>query len=98
MPKDQNGKGGKTTSGGGSVKITKSVARKTSSIDDTIIALRKAVFNDDGSDKNVCEMIGPFMKYDRNGIDVDINFSTKLSKKEADWAFDIVKVYVVLYV
>lgn len=77
--------------GGGSVKITKTMPRQTSSIDDTIISLRKAVFNDDGSDKNVCETLGAFMKYDKNGLDLDIGFSPKLDKKELKWAFELVK-------
>jgi len=86
-------KGGssKSKGGSGSVKIVKSVPRQTSKIDDTIIALRKAVFNDDGSDKNVCESLGAFMKYNKNGLDLDIGFSPKLAKKELEWAFELVK-------
>lgn len=82
---------GKSSSGGGSIKVTKSVARKTTSIDDTIVALRRAVFNDDGSDKDVCESLKPFMKYDRQGMDIDIKFTPKLSKTEREWAFDLIK-------
>ena len=84
-------KGKSTSGGGGAIKIVKSVPRQTSSIDDTIVALRKAVFNDDGSDKNVCEALGAFMKYDKNGLDLDIAFSPKLSRQELKWAFEICK-------
>jgi len=91
MVKNQNGAGGKNKSGGGSITITKSVARKTVSIDDTIVALRKSLFNDDGSDRDVCEKLKPFMKYDRQGLDIEIKFAPKLKKKEREWAFDLIK-------
>eukprot|EP00605_Chrysophyceae_sp_TOSAG23-4_P002771 GSChrysophyteH1.ASY1.ANO1.3055.1 assembled CDS len=82
---------GKSTSGGGSVKITKTVARKTTSIDDTIVALRKAVYNDDGTDKDVCAALKPFMKYERQGLDIEIKCVPKLTKTEREWAFDLIK-------
>ena len=40
--------GGKRTSGGGSIKITKSKAMQTKQIEERIIHLRRAIFNDDG--------------------------------------------------
>ena len=77
--------------GGGSEIIVKSVPMKTSSIQDTIVMLRKAVFDDDGKDKDVTEGIMPFMCYDKQGLDMDISFSPKLTKKECKWAFDLIK-------
>jgi GNAT superfamily N-acetyltransferase len=57
-----------------------------------IIHLRKAIFTEDGRDKDVTAGIAsPFLKYDRNGLDVEISFSAKLTKDEADWAFDVVQ-------
>ena len=85
--KGGSGKGNK----GQTETIIRSVPRKTTSIDDTIVMLRKAVFNDDGTDKNVTEGLSPFMKYDRNGLDLEINFTPKLNKKEKEWAFELVK-------
>jgi hypothetical protein len=85
--KGGSGKG----SGSQTETIVKQVPRKTTSIDDTIVMLRRAVFNDDGTDKNVTEGLSPFMKYDRNGIDLEINFTPKLTRTEREWAFDIVK-------
>ena len=43
--------GGKRTSGGGSIKITKSKAMQTKQIEERIIHLRRAIFNDDGRGK-----------------------------------------------
>ena len=84
--------GGKTRSGGGSVKIKKTVARKTKDVNDSVIVLRSALFTPAGSDKNVAEGIAPaFMKYDRNDLDVVIQFTTKLSKQEFTFAFDLTK-------
>jgi hypothetical protein len=72
--------------------ISKSKERETKSINENIIALRSAIFNENGTDKNVCEGISSsLMKYERNGIDVSIEFSSKLILKETDWAFDLVK-------
>ena len=31
------------------------------------------------------------MKYDRNGLDLIIEFSAKLQRKESEWAFELVK-------
>lgn len=83
--------GGKNRSGGGSIAITKQKARVTTAIDENIVKLRKAVFDDTGKDKNVCAGLPAFMKYNRNGIDVEINFSAKLTRAEADWSFDVIK-------
>lgn len=84
--------GGKNKSGGGTIKITRTEERKTKAIDENVITLRKAVFDDNGKDKDVTAGITPaFMKYDRSGLDCDIKFSTKLTSEEFDWAFDLVK-------
>lgn len=84
--------GGKNRSGGGMVKTTKTKARQTSAIDANILKLRESIFDEKGRDKNVTIGIAPsFMKYERNGLDLSIEFATQLSDDEADWAFDLVK-------
>lgn len=84
--------GGKTRGGGGSTKITKTKDRKTKDLDEKIIHLRKAIFAENGKDKNILAGIaGAFLKFDRNGLDVDITFSPRLTEDEEEWAFDVVK-------
>jgi len=84
--------GGKNKSSVGSEKIVKTQDRKTSALDSNILTLRAALFNEDGKDKNVCEGIAPaFFRYNRNGCNLEIRFTTKLNESEADWAFDLVK-------
>jgi hypothetical protein len=84
--------GGKTRGGGGSIKITTTKERKTKELDEKIIHLRKAVFAENGKDKDITVGIAPaFLKFDRNGLNVDISFSARLTEDEEDWAFDIVK-------
>ena len=61
-------------------------------INDCVVALRSAIFTPTGRDKDVTEGIAPaFMKYDRNGLDLIIEFSAKLQRKESEWAFELVK-------
>ena len=84
--------GGKTRGGGGSITITKTKERKTKDLDEKIIHLRKAIFAENGKDKDILAGIAAaFLKFDRNGLNVDITFSPRLSEDEAEWAFDIVK-------
>lgn len=82
----------KSKSGGGSVAVTKTKARQCSNIDDSIMHLRAAIFDTDGSDKDVCAGLAPaLMKYNKNGLDLCIEFSTRLSKEDAEWAFGLVQ-------
>ena len=70
------------------VSSKKSRARATAAINDYIVTLRGAIFTPTGKDKDVTEGIAPmFMKYDRNGVNVEISFASKLSKQELAWAF-----------
>lgn len=86
------GGGGKSRSGGGTIVVQKTKARQTTDVNGAILTLRKALFNDDGSNKNVCQGIAPaFMCYDRKGLDVTIDFTSKLSKEETKWAFSLIK-------
>lgn len=49
-------------------------------MDENIYALRLAIFNDDGTDKDVTAGISPaFMKYQRNGLDCNIELLFKVS-------------------
>jgi GNAT superfamily N-acetyltransferase len=84
--------GGKNKSGGQTVQVQTSVPRQTKAIDDNVVALRTALFEENGKDKDVTKDIAKsFMKYDRNGLDLSIEFATQLSKDDAQWAFDLVR-------
>lgn len=84
--------GGKSRSGGGTVKTTKSKALQTKAVEDKVLRLRQALFNDDGKDKNVLAGIAPsFLKFDRSGANVSISLSPKLNEDEVDWAFELAK-------
>lgn len=85
-------KGGKSRSSGGAVKVETSKPRQTAAIDNNIIILRSALRDDFGKDKDVTKDIArAFMKFDRNGLDLSIEFATKLTPEEAKWAFDLAK-------
>lgn len=74
------------------MKIETTKPRQTTAINDNIVVLRSALFEESGKDKDVTKDIAKsFMKFDRNGLDVTIDFVTKLSKEESKWAFDLVK-------
>lgn len=74
------------------MKVETSKPRQTTAINDNIVVLRSALFEENGEDKDVTQNIAKsFMKFDRNGLDVSIEFLTKLSKDEAKWAFELVK-------
>ncbi|GAB5036196.1 n-alpha-acetyltransferase 40 [Nannochloropsis oceanica] len=84
--------GGKSTAGGQTIEIKRSKDRLTASINESILTLRQALFDDLGQNKDVSVGIAaPFLKYDRKGLDVTIEFKSKLSKEEMTWAFDAVK-------
>lgn len=84
--------GGKSRSGGGNITIKKSKSMQTSAVDNSVLKLRAALFNDQGKDKDVTEGIAKsFLSYDRSGVAVDIYFSPKLSPQEVSWAFDLTR-------
>lgn len=86
------GSGGKSKTGGGTIKIVKSKSRETKAIDDKLLVLRSALFNINGTDKDVTQSIGAaFMKYQRNGLDLTIHFQTSLSYNEMEKAFEMCK-------
>lgn len=71
------------------VSTKRSKARATQAINDYIICLRSAIFTPTGKDKDVTEGISPMLlKYDRNGLDLVINFAANLTREELRWAFD----------
>lgn len=82
---------GKNKGGGGKDLITKTKEMETKAIEHTIVTLRKAVYNDDGTDRDLTENMKPFMAFKKNGVDLEISFSCKLTKKEAEQCFDTVK-------
>jgi GNAT superfamily N-acetyltransferase len=61
-------------------------------VEEKIITLRQALFGANGRDKDVTSGIAPaFMKYERNGVSLEIEFSSKLTDDQADWAFELAK-------
>ena len=75
--------GGKNKSGGETVKVVKTQERKTSALDNNILTLRAALFNEDGKDKDVTVGIAPaFFNYNKNGCNLEIRFTTKLTDAE----------------
>lgn len=84
--------GGKVRTGGGNVTIKKSKSMQSKAIDNNVIKLRAALFDDQGKDKDVTGGIAKsFLLFERDGVCVDISFSAKLSSREVDWAFDLAK-------
>ena len=83
--------GGKTKSGGGTDTITKMKEMETKAIQDTIVTLRKAIYDDEGKDRDLTEKMGHFKTFKKNGLDLEISFSTKLSPQDAKYCFTQVK-------
>lgn len=84
--------GGKTRSVGGSDTIKKSKARQTAAIDENILLLREALFQENGKDKDVTQAIAKaFLQYEYEGKKLQISFTPRLSDKEVRWAFDLTK-------
>lgn len=92
MHSRSKGGGGKTKGGGGgSDTITKMKEMETKAIQDTIVTLRKAIYDDNGKDRDLTEKMGHFKAFKKNGLDLEIGFSTKLSPQEAKYCFSQVK-------
>mmetsp|Transcript_2436 Transcript_2436/g.2555 ORF Transcript_2436/g.2555 Transcript_2436/m.2555 type:complete len:356 (+) Transcript_2436:117-1184(+) len=71
-----------------------SAPRKTKEINDSVVVLRNAIFTASGRDKDVTEGIAPqFLSYNRNDLLLNIEFSAKLSRADANWAFDLTKLH-----
>jgi GNAT superfamily N-acetyltransferase len=84
--------GGVNRSGGGSIAVTKTKARQTAAIDDSILLLREALFNEKGKDKDVAAGIAKsFLVYEIAGKKIDICFAASLTEEEVDWAFELTK-------
>ncbi|RYG67960.1 N-acetyltransferase [archaeon] len=84
--------GGKNRVGGGSVAVEKTKARQTAVIDANVMALREALFNENGKDKDVTQGLAKsFLEYTINDAQYSISFATYLSDDDLDWAFEITK-------
>ena len=83
--------GGKSKSGGGSDTITKMKEMETARIQDVIVTLRKAIYDDNGKDRDLTEKMSHFKTFKKNGIDLELSFSTKLSPQDAKYCFGQVK-------
>ena len=73
--------------------MSKKDMRTTAAGQDKILRLRAAIFDDSGADRNVLLDFAPFAKYEKNGLDLVIEFrtGTKLGEEVSDWAFELVK-------
>jgi len=88
-------KGGSSKSGGGkeyTETITRSKKMQTSALDANVLVLRAALFEESGADKDVLKPLLPIFKmFKKNGLNVDLEFSVKLGKRDFNWAFDLTK-------
>jgi ribosomal protein S18 acetylase RimI-like enzyme len=85
--------GGKSTTKSKEEIVSKKDMRTTAAGQDKILRLRAAIFDDSGADRNVLLDFAPFAKYEKNGLDLVIEFrtGTKLGEEVSDWAFELVK-------
>jgi GNAT superfamily N-acetyltransferase len=83
--------GGKNRGSGQDVVIKKTKAMKTTAINENILKLRAALFNESGQDKNILEGISSsFLNYDRNDLSVVIEFVPKLKKEDFEYCFETI--------
>lgn len=69
-----------------------SLSDGTREINDSVLILRNAIFTPAGRDKDITEGIAPqFLTYTRNGVRLSIEFSPKLLRTEANFAFELTK-------
>lgn len=65
---------------------------KVKEMNDSVSILRNAIFTSSGRDKDITEGIAPaFLTYARNDLHLTVEFSSKLSRAEANWAFEMTK-------
>jgi GNAT superfamily N-acetyltransferase len=85
--------GGKNVSKGMTDTLTTSRKMTLSAVKGATIRLRAAIFNEDGSDKDPTESLAPFMKFDRNGLDVEFEFvaGSSLPLEVSDFAVDLTR-------
>lgn len=82
--------GGKNRSGGGTVEVKKTKEFTIKAVDDSMLKLRAALYDDRGKDKDVSAGVAKsFLAFDRNGLQLDIFFKTRLTDDEVDWTFDL---------
>jgi ribosomal protein S18 acetylase RimI-like enzyme len=63
-----------------------------SSQSDSVVLLRKALRTDQGTDKDVLAELAPaFHRYNRNGLNLDVLFKTRLTRSERLFAFELNK-------
>eukprot|EP00039_Didymoeca_costata_P001371 m.51902 g.51902 ORF g.51902 m.51902 type:complete len:294 (+) comp10762_c0_seq2:112-993(+) len=66
--------------GGGGATVTRQKKMQTSQ-QDHIMTLRAAIYDTNGKDKDVTKNVIPFLKYNRNELDLEIEFAVKPSSK-----------------
>lgn len=88
--------GGSSAKGGSSNRqketIVKNKKLETSALNANVLVLRNALFEESGADKDVTASIASIFKtFKRNGMNVRLDFSVKLTKKEFTWAYELTK-------
>ena len=83
------GKGGKTRTGGGGGKLVVKKKKDMESPKEHILTLRSALFTESGRDKDVLADFPPFKAYARNGLNVELEFATRLPRRLMEWAVDL---------
>jgi hypothetical protein len=56
------------------------------------VVLSNRCIDENGRDRDVSKDVGAFLKYDKiEGMDLEIQFATKLQAKDGKWALDLTK-------
>ena len=94
------GSGGSSKGGGSKSKskggrgdaLHKKVALQTNDVKEHLSILRSALRDELGNDRDVLAGFGPFTKFDRNGLELDVSFrtGTSISDDELEWAHALV--------
>ena len=94
------GSGGSSKGGGSKSKskggrgdaLHKKVALQTNDVKEHLSILRYALRDELGNDRDVLAGFGPFTKFDRNGLELDVSFrtGTSISDDELEWAHALV--------
>ena len=53
--------------------------------------LRSALIDENRKDRDVTADVKPFLSYKRNGLDLSIQFATKIATKDSKWALETCK-------
>eukprot|EP00040_Diaphanoeca_grandis_P002642 m.22325 g.22325 ORF g.22325 m.22325 type:complete len:261 (-) comp13772_c0_seq1:184-966(-) len=71
--------------------MSKTKATNAQTDKDHMMVLRHALFTDQGQDKDVTSSFKPFMAFNRNGLNLEIEFRASLSTKMRTWCMKAAK-------